>query len=203
MRNLINRILDYQIKNGKILEQEKEIYEYAYTILLEECINIVVAVIIGIIFEDISLVFISLFSYISLRIYAGGFHANNGVVCSIISGILIILLCVLDRIMGEKIIQLGEYIILLLAQLTIFVFAPVDSKNKKLDEYEIREYRKKTNRVLGFQILVILFSLLIKNGHLFRGIAYSHIVLGGMLLAGVYKNCQNKKGNTTVLQRYY
>ena len=168
MKTLINNILDYQIKNGEILQQEKEIYTYAYTILLEECINIVVAVIIGMTFKNISLVSIFLFSYVPLRIYAGGFHANNGVVCSVISGILIILLCALAGRMEDKTIQIQEYIILLLAQLSIFIFAPVDSENKKLDEYEKREYRKKTNKVLSFQILAILYSLLIKNEHLFH-----------------------------------
>lgn len=34
MKSLINKILDYQIKNNCIKKSEKTTYEYAYTILI-------------------------------------------------------------------------------------------------------------------------------------------------------------------------
>lgn len=42
MKTIINKMVAYQIENGNMYESEKDIYIYAYTVLIEECINIAI-----------------------------------------------------------------------------------------------------------------------------------------------------------------
>lgn len=190
MKTLINRLLDYQIKNNCIEKSEKAVYEYAYTILIEECINIVVAFIIGILFGNVMLVLGFLCSYIPLRRFAGGYHADNGIACGIVSAILIIILCFLSKvnIWDLSLVQKNKYIILTISQICVFILAPIDTENKKLNEYEKKKYHMIVAKILIAQMFVANIITLLNINYLFGGIIYSHIVLNCMLFMGIYKN---------------
>lgn len=188
MKSLINEILDYQIKNNCMKKSEKTTYEYAYTILIEECINIAIAFIIAIVFRNTMLVFCFLCSYIPLRRFAGGYHADDGFLCGIVSAILIIILCLLSKSGVDNLIQNSKYIILIICQVCIFTLAPVDTANKRLDEYEKQKNRKIVAKILIVQMLSVFVGAVWNSDCLLGGIIYSHIVLNCMLLIGIYKN---------------
>ena len=78
----------YQIENGNMYESEKDIYIYAYTVLIEECINIAIAFLVGFIFKELKLVICFLCAYIPLRRFSGGYHAEDWKTCSIVSTVL-------------------------------------------------------------------------------------------------------------------
>lgn len=188
MKTLIDKFIDYQIENRLISDEERDTYKYAYIILVEEVLNILIATIIGVYFELFFLVLIFLLSYIPLRRYAGGFHAENGGSCCGISGLIILLICLWFQIMNMPIICFVESSILPIAHFVIFVFAPIDSSNKRLSELEREEYRWKTWIVLSIQILVLVMSWVFEDIRLFYGIGSAHIVLSGMILTGIYKD---------------
>ncbi len=196
MKSLINKILDYQIKNNCIKKSEKTTYEYAYTILIEECINIVIAFTIAIAFGNTMLVFFFLCSYIPLRRFAGGYHADDGFICGIVSSILIIILCLLSKLGVDNLIQKGKYMILIICQVCIFTLAPVDTANKRLDEYERQKNRKIVAKILIVQMISVFVGAIGNSDFLLGGIIYSHIVLNCMLLIGIYKNyIHRQEGN--------
>lgn len=209
MKEFINILLDYQIKNNCIEKSEKEVYEYAYTVLIEECSNVVVAFIIGLIFGNVMLVLGFLCSYIPLRRFAGGYHADNGITCGIVSAILIIILCFLSKenIWNLNLIQTSKNFILIISQICIFVLAPIDTENKKLNEYEKKKYHMIVAKMLLAQMFAAIIISLLEISYLLEGIIYSHIVLNCMLFVGIYKNhifgrtlfvCQE---NTSILSK--
>ena len=188
MNSLVSKVLEYQIKSKYICEQEKDIYQYAYLIFFEECINLLVAIIIGCFFGEIQLVVCFLCSYIPLRRYSGGYHADKGYLCGIVSAILIIFLCMLNKMNINMFVFQAGYIFLLILQISICGLAPVDSKNKRLSKTEKRKYRKITTILLVLQIMLMLFGLLLKVECIYWGIIYSHIVLCFMMFVGICKN---------------
>lgn len=97
MKTIINKIVAYQIKNRTMHESEKEIYIYAYTVLIEECINIAIAFLVGVIFKELKLVICFLCAYIPLRRFSGGYHAEHWKTCSIVSTVLIIFVCAIFK----------------------------------------------------------------------------------------------------------
>ncbi len=193
MKVLINRILEYQIKNRSILEHEKDIYIYAYTILVEECINIAIAIVIGLFFRQLNLVVCFLCAYIPLRQFSGGYHAEHWKTCRAISTLIIVFLCIFFYMNIKNSMYDNTYIILIFSQLCIFILSPVDSVNKRLNDREKMEYHKITMRILIVQILILIFGIWTKMRFLYIGIIYSHIVLSLMLIIGLYKNCEVRR----------
>ena len=187
MNKIINRFLDYQIKSGCLKESEKDIYIYAYTILIEECINVFVAFMIGLFMGRTKLILFFLCAYIPLRRFAGGYHAERSLSCGIVSTLIIVLLCLFENFDVFALIP-NRYLFLSGVQFFVLIVAPIDSKNKKLSSDEKRDYRKKTRVILLLQVLMILVAILLKKRNLALGFIFSHIVLSGMLLLGICKN---------------
>lgn len=52
MKTIINKIIAYQLENRNMHESEKDIYIYAYTVLIEECVNIAIAILVGFILKS-------------------------------------------------------------------------------------------------------------------------------------------------------
>ena len=188
MNLLISKILGYQIRRKYIEEREKEIYEYAYMIFGEACINLLVAIMIGCFFGELKLVGCFLCSYIFLRRYSGGYHADKGYICGIVSAVLIILLCVLYKMSIDIYIPRVGYFFFFIIQLSICRLAPVDSKNKRLNESAKQKYRKIAIFFLVLQMAVIFLGISLKIRYMYWGISYSHVVLCFMMFIGTLKN---------------
>lgn len=188
MKILTKKSLDYQIRNKYIKEQERELYEYAYTILFEEFINIVVAFAIALFFGQLNVVICFLCSYIPLRRFSGGYHAENGIKCGIVSTLLIVVLCILNDLNIIESIESSVYIFLIICQICIFILSPIDSVNKPLSYDQKQKYHKNSVIILLFQILILNFAICMNIRFLYMGISYSHIVLFFMLIVGKYKN---------------
>lgn len=188
MKILTKKSLDYQIRNKYIKEQERELYEYAYTILFEEFINIVVAFAIALFFGQLNVVICFLCSYIPLRRFSGGYHADNGITCGIVSTLLIVVLCILNDLNIIESIESSVYIFLIICQICIFILSPIDSVNKPLSYDQKQKYHKNSVIILLFQILILNFAICMNIRFLYMGISYSHIVLFFMLIVGKYKN---------------
>lgn len=188
MKILTEKSLDYQIRNKYIKEQERELYEYAYTILFEEFINIVIAFAIGLFLGQLNVVICFLCSYIPLRRFSGGYHAENGIKCGIVSTLLIVVLCILNDLNIIEAIKSSGYILLAICQICIFILSPIDSVNKPLSYDQKQKYHKNSVIILLFQILILNFAICMNIRFLYMGISYSHIVLFFMLIVGKYKN---------------
>ena len=187
MKTIINKMIAYQLENGNMHESEKDIYIYAYTVLIEECINVAIAILVGFIFKELKLVICFLCAYIPLRRLSGGYHAEDWKTCSIVSTVLIIVICMIFN-MDVQISIYTKFIILIFFQLCIVYLTPVDSINKRLSKNEKKEYHKKVYKILLFQIIILIFAILTHIRYLYMGIYYSHIVLSSMLIIGFYKN---------------
>ena len=118
---MIDKIVDYQIKEKYIQEKEKNIYRYAYTVFIEECINIIISFFIGIFFRKLLFTICYLFSYISLRKFAGGYHSKSKWNCRVISLFLIVFSCVFDELFFETIKRENLYLFDIIAQIIILI----------------------------------------------------------------------------------
>ena len=90
----IDKIVDVQVEKGTILEQDIKIYKYGYLLLYELFLNIVIAVVIGLVTNRLGELLIFLLLYVPLRSFCGGWHADKLWKCTIYSNLMLILLCV-------------------------------------------------------------------------------------------------------------
>lgn len=132
---------------GNVDEEDKEIYMFGFYQGLIFLLNLVTALLTGIILDMFLESVLFLICFIPLRIFAGGYHAKTQFRCYVMSTvttvILLYLIAFLQKNMGVEAIAL--YII---ATCIIWKLAPVQDKNKPLDLDEQKKYRKRVHSLL-------------------------------------------------------
>ena len=132
---------------GNVDEEDKEIYLFGFYQGLIFLLNLVTALLTGIILDMFLESVLFLICFIPLRIFAGGYHAKTQFRCYVMSTvttvILLYLIAFLQTNMGVEAIAL--YII---ATCIIWKLAPVQDKNKPLDLDEQKKYRKRVHSLL-------------------------------------------------------
>lgn len=182
MGNLVKKVTNYFIINGIIKEEDKEIYSYGLHQGLLIVINILTTIAIGFLFAMVVESILFMIAYIPLRSYAGGYHAKTELRCYFLSTILIVLALLL-----MKFIPIREYIILGItgiSGLIIYILAPVEDRNKPLDQIEYKMYRKKSRNILAIEILSLLVFYLLGFKKISLIISISIFILSLMLVMG-------------------
>lgn len=150
---IADRISEEMLHEGLILEEDRELYQYGFFLLISRGIFFVIAGIAGALVGNLwdSIFFYILFSL--LRGYAGGLHADREAVCLFSTTAYLFL--------AAKIIfclRRGNYVILscgvlVVCSALVLLIAPLDSDSKPLGESEMRHYRKVT------RLLTLLINL--------------------------------------------
>ncbi|MBS4984746.1 MAG: accessory gene regulator B family protein [Hungatella hathewayi] len=181
--NLTDKLLDSQIKNNKIEESDRELYQYGYNLLILQCLNFSVLVLISLLFH--CLIYMALFAvvYIPLRSYAGGYHASTPIGCAIFSAILELVIAATLRFSLFNFLLPGMFALTFVAQIIIWLNAPIEAVHKPLGDGQKQKFRKITRTILLIEAAVLIV-LCMKNHHSPAGfvIGISHIILAMMML---------------------
>lgn len=134
------RIVRNLISNHVVSDENEEIYVYGIKQFLDFLLNVVTSLAIGAVFHMAWQSLLFTIAYIPLRRYGGGYHAPSPRICYVLSlGLVAVsLMCV-------KLIAVNWqlfFIIIAISLILFFVKAPVESKNKPLDDKEKLAYRK-------------------------------------------------------------
>lgn len=135
------RLVKWQIEKGILQEEQRTTYEYAYEVLMSKVVNIVIAVIIALMFHAPLIVATLLAVYIPMRTYAGGYHAETNLGCTVISATIVCVVCYLVQNIPSEVILPFNIMAGLAAAFIIGIFVPVAAAHKPLDEIEVRRYR--------------------------------------------------------------
>lgn len=187
-------IVGWQINKGILREEERAVYQYGYELLLNQVINILIAVLIAIAFKSPGAVFIFLLSYIPLRSFCGGYHAGTNLTCTIVSAFILCGVCLVTGYVQESPLLNWYPITFAVSGYFILRYAPVADRNKPLEVIETMKYRSRSRIIWGIQTVIgiLLYPLWQKYGVV---IAISHLVLLFMLCLGIRKNTVSLSGN--------
>lgn len=174
-----------------ITTESKSVYQYGiqqgFTIVL----NLLTTLIIGLIFNMVIESFLFLAIYIPLRSYAGGIHAKTALRCYLYSSLMTIAV-----LLVVKFLPLENFIcnlISLISGVFIFLSAPVDTENKKLDTIERKVYKKRACIILILEIVLqILLSFILQNNYIMC-FSLAFLSISFVLLAGIIKNNKAEK----------
>lgn len=192
IKKLAERIVAWQTEKHFLSERERGLYEYGYEVMLNQVINILIAVLIAVLFRAPMPVFVFLISYIPLRSYCGGHHARTNEGCTVVSAILLCLICILYRVFPETIDNIIQPMAYIISGWLIIRYAPVEDVNKPLVEKEVVRYRK-MGRCVWFVESLIGVSLFFIQSRIGVVLALSHMVLCVMLYWGVLVNRKLKQ----------
>ncbi len=187
LAKLSQKIGDNLVRSNVIEAEDAEIYIYGINQILVSVLNVLSALIIGLILGTFFEVVVFMAAYIPLRIFSGGYHAKTPLRCYIFSVIMLIIVS-----LGMKYLYMAGwvyYIILAAAALMILVLSPVEDKNKPLDDLEYKVYKRRAIIIAAIELVISILLKLIGQDSLFIAAVYSFTALSFMLIAGKVKNC--------------
>lgn len=164
-RTTVNKLC---VKNI-IKEEDMEVYQYGLELLIATVFKglgiIIIASLTGLLIE--ATVFILFFS--SLRVQAGGYHAETIMSCFIGTLILIFSSIILVKIL--PVIYQPYYILIAVVSsiFLVFLYAPLESKNKPLTENEKIIYRCKSLHTVIIGSIIILFLVYLSDKFIYFG----------------------------------
>ena len=185
MIKIIDRYTEKLIANKIIIPEDKELYTYGFHQGMIIIANIATTILVGFIFGMVWQSIVFMLAYISLRSYAGGFHAKTQVRCNVYSVLLISAVLLLVKfIPWTSYAAIG---LLLFSYLIIFILAPVEDSNKPLDKEEAKVYKRRTRLILGIETLIILLLMVFALHQIIVVISVSMFALACMLVIGKVK----------------
>lgn len=144
---IIRNLVCYNLVN----EDEIEIYKFGIECFVLKVIHYftycIIALFCGCLYEFVFFII----SYIALRKYAGGIHANTRIGCLVISNFILSGVLILGHKIEKSVLL---YILSVLSFLVIVLFAPVDNPNRILSNAERKRFKK-------IAILVCLLELVV------------------------------------------
>ena len=81
MEKVSSKLIEFFVSNDLIKNEDKELYEYAVNIILSSLIHIATVMIIVLCFNLFIESLVFYFSFIAIRKFEGGYHANTPVRC--------------------------------------------------------------------------------------------------------------------------
>lgn len=149
----ISEFLTHQLEDENIISSDKrELYKYGFQNGMILILNFITSLIIGALFGMFLEIILLLAAYIPFRSYAGGHHASSAEKCYIVSSAIeAIWVCMLKF----EIIPARLLIAMLIIGVCVcLLLAPVESKNKSLDEQERRIYKKMALIILSAEVCI-------------------------------------------------
>lgn len=192
------KIADKLLKSKTIAEEDKEVYVYGFKSGLTLILNLLTVIAIGAVFGMIleSLAFMAF--YMPFRSYAGGFHASTPWRCYGISWIMMAAVLIWLKFM--PLLSIVCIAAIIIGSILCFVLAPVEDKNKPLDEKEQKVYKKRAYIILIVEICISAVMFFIFRT-LFEVGAAAIFVEGIMLVLGQIKKTHNKRQMTNETSR--
>ncbi|TCL57586.1 accessory gene regulator B [Kineothrix alysoides] len=181
---VVHCILNKQIENGMISEEDTSVYQYGYTLVLEVMINIIIAIIIGLISRELTSVALFLMMFIPLRSYCGGYHASEGWICIILSNIIVAAIVLVAKGFHLVMGYMPVLIIEVICAVVILLLAPIQSDAKKLSDKEKQAYKKYIRFILIIELfLALIFFCFFEMNKFGLVIVMAHVVQAVSLLA--------------------
>lgn len=189
---MISKLSKKIVNQLNILDDEQELYEYGFFILLSQILYFIIAIIIGTICGTVfeSIIFYIAFQFI--RRYAGGYHAATETRCEILSTLSILACIVVIKLSKTYDIQTALLIISALSAVCIFVFCPLDTPEKPLTDKEFRYFRKISWLILLAIVVAIIDSYIFKFKIVTVPCCLSLILESILLTAGKIKRVSQK-----------
>lgn len=158
------KIADILCQKELINESDKEIYAFGYEVILDNVTKLIAIFLAGVILHKTIITLIFLITFVPLRGYTGGYHAKSKWICGLVSFLLWGMVVGSTANMTEvlKANKVVIFFMVLVSELIIHQYAPVENINKRLTE-EKRLRNRRRAIVLGtiYGILILLLTFIV------------------------------------------
>ena len=183
---LAERVTEELESNKKIKSEDRELYQYGIEQGIMILLNMITALVIGLIFHCLFYVVIFSAAFIPLRTYSGGFHAKTSLMCYVLSVLTLVVFCILIKVLCFP--NILWIIISIMCSIIILVLSPVETENKPLDKMEVKVYRKRAHMIWAMEALVYMVSFSINLKVFWISIFFAWLAVFWMLVIGRMMN---------------
>ena len=175
MERISKKLTNWMIAKEVITRDDEEVYEYGVFQVLSNMLDTVSILVLAVIFQKVLVVCCYIVCFSLLRKYAGGYHAKSVKGCYLMTvGSTALMLWVISFCKIPTAVILAFW---MLSGVFVFLFAPVQNRNKRLDEVERVVYRKKALVILMLESIFLWGLYVLKFSEVTEG-----IVLGNVLI---------------------
>lgn len=188
---ILNKIMGFLIQHESMDVDEEEIVRYGLEICILKVLFTMCTIVIGILMHSFyeCVIFLVFFSF--LRTSAGGYHADTRLQCffeSMLSYAVVIAL--LNIVHSNFYSMLAIFLITLASSVLIWIYAPVDTHNKNLDENDRKYFAVKTKIILCVEIAIALIAVFFMANKIACSSMLAIILTAILLLMGMAKNAR-------------
>lgn len=162
---MINRISEkltnYLAENDNEINAEKELFMYAFNILVINYFPLLISVVLGLCCAKLAESVMLVIPFLCLRKYCGGYHSKHLSICLTCS-IFILGTC----IMATELINnsVGLFVFTLIECIGVYIISPIENANKRISKAQKMEYKKKVlHRVILFESIFVSASMFKKD----------------------------------------
>ena len=178
--NLTRKMID----NNIIKEADKNIYQYGLINFFFFMINITTAILIGALFGKLSIIFIFLLFFMSLRSFTGGFHLGSKLLCYFGSNLIMLIPIFGQRFFYQFTSNISRTAALIIILSVIFYLSPVEGRNREYDDAELKQFRKVSRVILMIQVIMYAFFVYWGMPDFAYTVFTSFLVVAVLLLLG-------------------
>lgn len=193
MNYILSHLLAYMLNAEAIPNEQKYLnfYKYGLEITISTILNVLLVLLVGIATQHLIESIVFLFTFILLRVYAGGYHANTYFRCNLLMCGSFLTLVLIYDFLSNRISFLFVIVSLLLFFSVTIVFCPVEHINKPINSERKRKKMKNITIILGLIFSIISSILIYKNINVGIMILLTQIWVSVLVIAA-----KIKKGGT-------
>lgn len=183
-KRIINKFFQGVIDQAES-QDEKEIVSYGLEVILSQLVSILAIFLIGILSHNLIETVVFILCFCSIRVVAGGYHANTHLFCFLNTVLSYLLLIVINT----HITMEHNKILMLIAGICysiIWVLAPIFNDKRKFSIEELHIGRKKTKIFLLLEVFITIVLYHV-NFNLYKFAIYAIILEGVYLIVGKIK----------------
>lgn len=190
------KIVTKLIPLDAINENDREIYEYCFEILISTAVIILTVIAIGAIVNKILCSILFLASFILTRRFCGGYHAKHHFTCWLTTIFNQSIFLVLLFICPENFVFLAIIILNILSLILIFWLSPIENEHNPLTDEEIKCHRRRSIILILLCTVFNAVSFFFLNSYSFYIFSINFGIFSvsfSLLVAKIESDIKNKK----------
>lgn len=194
LSKLANHIAQRLVANKSVIEDDEPLVAFGIMIGLRSLIQVILLLTTAAIMNQFVLGVVVLLAFTPVRVFAGGYHAKTPIQCLIKSWLLYFCILLWSAFVPQ--IFLLQFLVLGVAGISVWRFAPVEDEHKPLEDYEIAKYRKKACVFWCVEVFVFIIAYFLECYVLSRGIVLGESMMLIILYLGL---CLRSRKDVLVL----
>ena len=157
------KISSYFIMQKIISEEDREVYEYSFEILLSILMSIIAIAVIAIVSKTVLYTTIYFAGFIPLRSVAGGFHAKSHARCFLILIVTYPLFLIISSLMPQEYITPIIIPSIIISVILVLLLAPSEEKNRPFSDADRVRLKSKSRFLISIYTISVGAILVIFN----------------------------------------